>query len=113
MCHDDRQFIRGIIIPYADSVDIGVNQSNEVAPIPSRYCLHTIIRMDMEEPASSKALHNAVDYIQAQHYLVDGDAFGMRLSNAREVDSTVKYFEVWIPIKEDKSNDNAWPYSGI
>lgn len=95
--------IRGLIMPYSGVQKYGVELNGQTMRLPPKLCVHTIIKIGIQEESSTGMLHDSIQHIHAKGMEIDGDVFGMWLLSARENDDRYsKYYDVWLPIRKNQ-----------
>ncbi len=69
---------------------------------PSRLCLYTILRLQSLRAPEWNDLLTARNFIIENDLQIDDDIFGDILISVNENGAITRYFEVWIPVKENK-----------
>ncbi len=67
--------------------------------LPSRPCLHTIVKCSSDEVLKPSRLRGAIDYIADQGLRMAGDAIGWIINEEKHNTQFTRYFEIWIPVE--------------
>ena len=73
--------------------------SESVELLPSRKCLHAIVKGNSEKINTTEWLKNVLEYVQNKNIKIIDDAYTSMLIVTNEDNLKVRYDEIWIPIE--------------
>lgn len=76
---------------------------------PSKKCIHTFVKEENNGPLSLASLEPIFQFMEEKDLILDGDVVGWILNEEVLPDDIVRYFELWIPIKEKNSKKVLTP----
>jgi DNA-binding transcriptional MerR regulator len=79
-------------------------ESSLTIKIPSRSSVYTVCKCAQGEIMTPQLLKPALEYIEENHYELNGDVIGCIVNEDEDSSNVYRYFEVWLPINEKKSN---------
>lgn len=82
--------------------EFGVDISPPVKYMPSRLCIHSAFKSIGKDKFTARHLDFMIKYAEDNHYVISDCAFGNLACSIIEDGKMTGYFEVWLPIEENR-----------
>ena len=68
--------------------------------VPARYCLYTVVETPGMDFLRREALRLLYDFAAQQNLTPEGTVYGRDIVNAASDGAVLRYYEVWLPVRE-------------